>query len=245
VRLLHWPDEPANESRLDMEKQQEESGVLYQVICASFCVIAVLSNMISVKMVKLPFFADFNIPAGLFTYPLTFLLGDLVTEVYGAKKARLMVYIALGMNVLQFVFIQVALIMPASTPEEQKAFEAIMGLSGLRIFSSLTAYIVAQLAGIYVYALIKRWTNSRHLWLRNNGATIVAQILDTVIVDIIFLYWGLNMGMDRVMPIMVFSYVFKTAFGAANTPLLYLFVYLIEGRRRWPSRAAKFENLAS
>lgn len=228
-----------------MEQRKNESDTLYQVISASFCVIAVLSNIISVKMVKLPFFTDFSIPAGLFTYPLTFLLGDLATEIYGAKKARLMVYTALGMNVLGFGLIQAALMMPAHSAEEQSAFGAILGLSGLRIFSSLTAYIVAQLAGISLYAMIKRWTNSRHLWLRNNGATLASQILDTIIVDMIFLYWGLGMGMDLVAPVMVFSYAFKAVFSAANTPLLYLFVYLIRGTRQGSTRRqSKFEPLA-
>ena len=85
--------------------------VLYQVICASFCVIVVVSNILSAKMVALPFFA-LSIPAGLIAYPLTFLLSDLVTEIFGARRAKLMVYIALAMNLLIFGMIQVALLLP-------------------------------------------------------------------------------------------------------------------------------------
>jgi uncharacterized integral membrane protein (TIGR00697 family) len=205
-------------------------ATLYQVISAAFCVIVVVSNIISAKMVKLPFFEDFIIPAGLVTYPFTFLLSNFVTEMYGKPQARQMVYIALGMNVLTFGIIQMALMLPAHNAQEQSAFQAVMGLGGLRIFSSLTAYTIAQIVDIQLYALIKRWTGTRFLWLRNNGSTWVSQLVDTVVIDIIFLYWGLGMGMDVVLPIMLFSYIYKALFSVANTPLLYLLVYVFKGR---------------
>lgn len=74
---------------------------LYQLLSTAFCVILVMSNVISAKMIALPFF-DFTIPAGLIAYPLTFLLSDLVTEIYGPRQAKTMVYIALIMSVLSF-----------------------------------------------------------------------------------------------------------------------------------------------
>lgn len=204
------------------------SFTVYQIISAAFCVIVVISNIISAKMVKLPYLHDFSIPAGLILYPLTFLLSDLVTEIYGPKKAKLMVYIALGMNLLNFALIQFALILPASFEGEQAAFRAVLGLSGLRIFSSLTAYVVAQIVDIQLYALIKRWTGPHFLWLRNNGSTCASQIVDTVIVDIIYLYWGLEMGLMEVISIMCLSYIYKAFFSIANTPLFYLSVYLVK-----------------
>jgi len=203
-------------------------NTLYQFLNAAFCVVVVVSNIISAKMVQLPIFYDFSIPAGLITYPLTFLLSDLVTEIFGAKKARLMVYNALAMNILSFGIIQLALILPNSIEEEQQAFKAVLALSGLRIFSSLTAYIVAQIVDIQLYALIKSWTGSRFLWLRNNGSTCVSQLIDTVLIDIIFLYWGLEMGFREVVGIMLISYMYKALFSFAITPLFYLAVFLVK-----------------
>lgn len=203
---------------------------LYQVICASFCTIVVISNIISAKMVKLPFLQDFSIPAGLITYPLTFLLSDLVTEIFGAGRARFMVYITLGMNLLSFGIIQLAGMLPSQTVEEQMAFNAVLGLSGLRIFSSLTAYIASQIVDIQLYAKIKSWTGERFLWLRNNGSTWVSQLVDTVIIDIIFLYWGLGMEMTLVLPIMLISFAYKAFVSVANTPLFYLCVFLLRRR---------------
>lgn len=201
---------------------------LYQLISATFCVVVVISNIISAKMVKLPYIEDFSIPAGLIIYPLTFLLSDLVTEIFGAKRAKLMVYIALAMNLLSFGIIELALILPGAIEEEQVAFRAVLGLSGLRIFSSLTAYLVAQIADIQLYALIKKWTGPRFLWLRNNGSTCASQMIDTILIDILYLYWGLAMGLNEVIPIMLFSYIYKALFSIVNTPLLYLSVFLVK-----------------
>jgi queuosine precursor transporter len=205
-------------------------SILYQIISTTFCVIVVLSNIISAKLIQLPFFQNFCIPAGLITYPLTFLLSDFVTEIYGVKKAKLMVYTAFGMNLLSFGMIQITLLLPSPATENQQEFHNILGLSGLRIFSSLIAYLTAQIVDIQLYAWIKTWTGDKFLWVRNNGSTLISQMIDTLVIDIIYLYWGLKMNMNQVFPIMIFSYAYKSAFSATSTPLLYFFLFLI---KRW------------
>ncbi len=178
-------------------------------------------------MVHVPYFHDFTVPAGIITYPLTFLLSDLVTELFGPRKAKLMVYIAFGMNLLSFGIIQLAMMLPASTIEQDE-FRAVLGLSGLRIFSSLAAYVVAQVVAIQFYAWMKQWTDARFLWLRNNGAAVVSQILDTVIVDMIYLYGGLGMTLMEMSPIIAVSYIYKILFSVVATPLFYLAVFLLK-----------------
>ncbi|KAF3361895.1 hypothetical protein PHSC3_001549 [Chlamydiales bacterium STE3] len=205
---------------------------VYHAISTTFCVIVVLSNIISAKIVVLPYL-NFSIPAGLITYPLTFLLGDLVTEIFGVKKAKLMIYTALGMNLLSFGIIEITLLLPTEMLETQNAFHTVLDLSSLRIFSSLIAYIVAQIADIYLYAMIKRWTGPNLLWLRNNGSTCISQMIDTLIIDIIFLYWGLGMAMNQVLPIMIFSYAYKTFFSLSSTPLFYFCVFIIQKKLKY------------
>lgn len=214
--------------------------ILYQSICASFCVIVVLSNILSAKMVMLPLLA-FSIPAGLITYPLTFLLSDLVTEIFGANRAKMMVYIALGVSLLSFAMIQICLMLPAAGSEEQ-AFQAVLGLSGLRVFSSLISYVTAQIVDIQLYAAIKRWSGPKFLWLRTNGSTCISQIVDTVMIDLIFLWWGLGMTMVEVAPIMVFSYAYKAVFSIACTPLFYFFIFLIQGKWQSSKRLFSFSR---
>jgi uncharacterized integral membrane protein (TIGR00697 family) len=214
---------------------------IYQMISASFCVIVVISNILSAKMITLPFFA-LSIPAGLITYPLTFLLSDLVTEIFGAKRAKLMVYIALAMTLLSFGMMQIALLLPESGCDEQKAFQAVLGLSGLRIFSSLISYLTSQLVDIQLYAAIKKWTGPKFVWLRNNGSTCVSQIVDTVMIDLIFLWWGLGMTITEVAPIMLFSYAYKAFFSVACTPIFYFLVFLIRGRSQSVKRVFPCSN---
>lgn len=210
-------------------QKSNNSELLYLIICASFSVIVVVSNIISAKICILPFFLGLSIPAGLITYPLSLSLSNFVSELYGKAHAQMMVYIAFGMNVLACMLIQFALFLPSF---EQEAFESTMGLGGLRIFASLSAYLIAQLVDIHLYATIRRWTDSRFLWLRNNGSQLTSQLVDTIVIDIIFLYWGLKMDLAQVIPIMLFSYMYKALFTVANTPLLYLLVFLNRFKRR-------------
>ncbi len=198
---------------------------VYKLLSALFCSIVLLSNIFSAKMAALPFLG-ISIPAGLFCYPLTFLLSDLVTETFGAKRAKLMIYTALGISLLSFGLIRLALLLPASQP-----FQTSLELGGLRIISSLISYIASQIAGIQIYAAIKRWSGSKWLWLRNNGAAFFSQILDTALIDMIFLWWGLGMPFSAVAPIMVFSYLYKVLFSAACTPFFYFLVFLTKGKR--------------
>ena len=203
-------------------------AMIYQTICASFCVIVVMSNILSAKMVTLPLLA-LTIPVGLLTYPLTFLLSDLVTELFGAKRAKLMVYIALAMSLLSYSMIQIALMLPGQSEANSEAFQLVLGLSGLRVFSSLASYVTSQLIDIKLYGLIKQWTGPKHLWLRNNGSTCISQMVDTIMIDLIFLWWGLGMSMTEVAPVMLFSYVYKAFFSFAITPLFYCLVFLLRG----------------
>lgn len=200
------------------------SNNFYHVISAAFCTIVIISNIISAKMVQLPF--GFILPAGLLTYPLTFLISDFVTEIYGSKKARSMVYLTLMMNLLSFGIIYLSLNLPSISESENIAFKVVLGLSGLRIFSSLVAFLVAQIVDIQLYALIKHYTGLKFLWLRNNGSTCISQIVDTVTIDMIYLYWGLGLSLEHVMPIMLASYTYKAFFSFACTPLFYLSISL-------------------
>lgn len=202
-----------------MDKQRHST--IYQIIHTSFCVIVVLSNLLCAKFFTLPFFAGVSLPAGLITYPLTFLLSDLVTEVYGARKARLMVYSALGTSLLSCCIIQCAIYLPTEDLSQQLFFESIFGVNGLVVCASLMALTVAQLLDIYFFSLIKKWTGERWLFMRNNGSTLLAQIVDTLIVNVIYLYWGLSMEGSAVLNVIFYSYLYKVFFSLTNIPLFY------------------------
>ena len=209
-----------------LEKQGLEwFSTCYFIVGAMFSTIVVLSNILSAKFVCLCMF-NHPLPAGLLIYPFSFVLTNLITEIYGKQKARLMTYTALGMSLLSFCFIKYVLWMPSFG--EQKAFETVLGLSGLRIFSSMTSYVISQLVDIQIYSLIKQWTGLKWVWMRNNGSMLVSQLVDTLLIDIIFLWWGLGMVFSEIYPIMIFSYFYKMAFSLGGTPVLYLAIAAVK-----------------
>lgn len=175
-------------------------------------------------MILLPFFKDFSIPAGLLVYPLSFFLCDLITEIYGTIQAKKMVYLAFGLSLLSCLIITVTLFAPSPTRENYQQFQDVFGLSGILLVASLIAYIVSQTIDIQIYAIIKLWTGEHHLWLRNNGSTWIAQLVDTVIVNFIHLYLGVGMKISEVIFIVLFSYTYKCFSSIAMTPFFYFAV---------------------
>ena len=180
-----------------------------------------------------------TLTTGLITYPITFLLTDIVCEVFGRKRANLMVITGFVMSVLSLVLIHIALVLPGSPAwpsgnpdyktitEMQRAFESVFTLPGILIFGSMTAYLFAQLLDVRLFHYWKRVTNGRHLWLRNNASTIVSQLVDTIIVNSIFLGFGLGLSWEIVGKIIVASYLFKILIALIDTPFCYLGVALV------------------
>lgn len=185
-----------------------------------------VANILSAKLVQVPYFAAINIPAGLIISPLTFMLTALTTELYGISKARTMVVTAFVMTIISCAFIELAIFLPTKDLENQAAFQRILGLNAIIIASSLTAYGMSQMVEIQSYAKIKEWTGPRMLWLRNNAAILLSQLVDTMIVNMLYLYWGIGLELAEVSEIIVFSYGYKIILSTMSTPLLYLCVFL-------------------
>ena len=219
----------------------------FAVLMAGFVVVLVLTNIIGVKLflafpATLPhglFGEAITLTTGLITYPITFLLTDIVCEVFGRKRANLMVATGFVMSLISLVLIQISLVLPgspawpsgnpdyATVAEMQRAFESVFTLPGILIFGSMTAYLVAQLLDVKLFHFWKRMTQGRHLWLRNNASTMISQLVDTVIVNSIFLGFGLGLDWGLVAKIIVASYLFKLLIALADTPFIYLGVWAV------------------
>ena len=214
----------------------------FAVLMAGFVVMLVLTNIIGVKLFlafpeSLPggFFGEpITLTTGLITYPATFLLTDIVCEVYGQRRANLMVATGFLMSLISLGMIQISLALPGSpawagtnpnfptVQAMQTAFESVFTLPGVLIFASMTAYLVAQLLDVRLFHFWKRVTQGRHLWLRNNASTMTSQLVDTIIVNSIFLGFGLHLTWLLVAKIVIATYVFKLAMAALDTPFIYL-----------------------
>jgi uncharacterized integral membrane protein (TIGR00697 family) len=231
----------------EITELSQKSAAVFAVLMAAFVVVLVLTNIIGVKLFlafpeTLPkgiFGEAITLTTGLITYPITFLLTDIVCEVFGRKRANLMVVTGFVMSLVSLVLIHIALVLPGAPAwpsgnpdygtvgEMQKAFESVFTLPGILIFGSMTAYLAAQLLDVRLFHFWKRLTQGKHLWLRNNASTIVSQLVDTIIVNSIFLGFGLGLDWVIVGQIIVASYLFKILIALIDTPFCYLGVALV------------------
>ncbi len=219
---------------------------IYAILMTIFVVMLVLTNIIGTKIFilfesSLPngiFGSPIALTAGIITYPITFLVTDITSEVFGKKKANLMVIVGFFCSLLSLIIITIVLNL---TPSEiwltgtsynnlediVLAFNTVFTLPGILIFASMTAYLIAQLIDIRIFHYIKKITNSKHLWMRNNISTMFSQLIDTIIVNSIFLGFGMGIEFSIIIKIIIANYFVKLIFAAIDTPLVYVFVNLI------------------
>lgn len=227
---------------------------VYLILAATFAVLLVLTNIIGMKLFYAPAYSitssvlffiprdanGFALTTGILTYPLTFLVTDIVSEVYGKRRADFMVLLGFLMSLLMLGVTQLALWVPAHpywVPSEggfyptiegyQHAYASVFSLNGVLLFGSMLAYAGAQLTDNWLYHFYKRLTKGRHLWLRNNGSTMVSQAVDTAIVNSMLFYVGFGWGFWQGVQVMLTIYFYKLMIAALDTPLIYLGVYLV------------------
>jgi queuosine precursor transporter len=190
------------------------------VILAAFFVTAlVVSNIIAVKLVEV---SGRVFPAGLVIFPLAYLLGDVLTEVYGIRAARRVIWLGFACNLLALGAIQAAIHLPAADfwAENQSAYEDILGTTWRLFLASLAAYLVGELANAYVLAYLKGATHGRFLWVRTIGSTVVGEGLDSLIfITIAFAGTGASLA----NPI-VTTWLIKVGWETLATPLTYALV---------------------
>ncbi len=196
----------------------------------------------TLKLFKAPFFPNMALTSGLITYPITFLITDTVTEIWGSKKAAIMVLMAFTMNFLMLIFIQTTIALPChsdwfvlnnafgyqSLSDYQTALVSVFSVSHFILMGSSVAYLISQFLDIQIFSLIRRKTNGRALWLRNNVSTLLSQLVDTFIMDGIVLYWGLGFKFKTCLIIGVSVYLYKAVFALVDTPLVYLLVHYLK-----------------
>lgn len=146
--------------------------------------------------------------SGTLPYPVTFLISDLITEIWGRDKAYKMLR-------LSFIACLIAFIV-------QYLFFESARLSGILILASLIAFGFGQAVDIALFEWIKKKTRGRYLWIRNQTSTAVSQIVDTMIINSILLFWGLELTFQEAYPVMVGNLVYKFFFALVTVPLLYL-----------------------
>ena len=236
-------------------KQKISLNQTYLILTTLFSVVLVLTNIIGVKLFQGPFNPTAHaLTTGIITYPLTFLLTDVVSEIWGLKKANAMVLIGFLMSFVMLIFVQIALYLPAhpywvapdnpfgfeTVNEYQNAFNSVFSVNGKLLFGSMLAYMVAQLLDVRLYHMWRRITKGKYLWIRNNGSTSISQLVDTFIVNSILFYWGFGWEFWQGISVMLTIYFYKLILAVLDTPLIYLSVAMIKKKFDLPDASAEY-----
>ncbi|MCB1191369.1 MAG: queuosine precursor transporter [Leptospiraceae bacterium] len=210
---------------------------VFLILSAIFISSLVMANLIGIT--KIFSFFGIGIPVGIIPYPITFLATDLISELYGKKRASFVVWVGFMMNIFMLLVTTIGYYMPvdpewfnaiAKLPEpgKENTFNYIYGYMIRGTIASMIAYLVAQMVDVHLFHFWKELTKGKHLWLRNNGSTMLSQIVDTVaVMSITFV--GL-LPMEKVIELILYSYLFKFIVALLDTPFFYLGVKLLKDR---------------
>jgi len=211
---------------------------LYLILGLLFITSLVVSNLIFKKFfyyypfdfsifgVKL-----FEISVGILPYPITFLITDLISEIYGKKKANEVVVGGIFASFFAMGIIYVANAAPATdwSPVSDNLFSTVFGSTAIAVLASMLAYLFAQFVDIQIYHFWKKLTQGKHLWLRNNCSTFLSQFIDTATVLLLLCSFG-EIHWDLFGGLLLAGFLFKVIIAALDTPFLYLGVYYFRKR---------------
>ncbi|WP_421752332.1 queuosine precursor transporter [Croceimicrobium sp.] len=210
------------------KKQHKHAGIIFVVLAALFIAALITCNLVANKFVEVDLgFKTFIVSAGVIPYPLTFLITDILSEIYGRRNTGLVVLSGFFASLLVLLILYLGHIFPAidGSPVSNEYFDTVFQNSWRVIASSMIAYLVAQFVDVRIFHLIKQKTKGKHLWLRNNFSTMFSQLVDTVLV-IAVIFWGLK-SFDEMLPLIGDGWLFKVLFAAADTIIIYPLVLWI------------------
>ncbi|OGF25297.1 transporter [Candidatus Falkowbacteria bacterium RIFOXYB2_FULL_47_14] len=189
----------------------------FDIIMALFVAVLLISNIASTKILAL---WKFEFDGGTLLFPLAYIFGDILTEVYGYRKSRRVIWTGFGCALLMSaVLMVVGALRPASGWENQAAYQAILGLAPRIVIASLIAYFAGEFSNSYILAKMKIWTAGRKLWLRTILSTLVGEGLDTALF-IGIAFYGI-LPNELLMTVFISNYIFKCGVEILFTPVTY------------------------
>jgi uncharacterized integral membrane protein (TIGR00697 family) len=195
------------------------------IIVAIFVTCLITANIIAVKIVAL---GKYTLPAAIFVFPLSYVFGDVLTEVYGYGVARRVIWLGFACNLLFVFFAWVGQILPPAVfwTDNQPAYQAILGYTPRLLLASFTAYLAGEFVNSYVLAKMKIMTRGRWLWTRTIGSTIAGQALDTAI----FITVAFAGTIAFSGTLMLDHWIAKVGIEAVLTPVTYAIINTLKRR---------------
>ena len=204
----------------------------YLILTGIFIASLVASNLIFQKFFTWNFLSiDFELSVGIIAYPVTFLVTDLISELYGQKRANQVVVSGFFASVFTTLLVMISANATAVqwSPIDNTTFTKVFGLTGPAFFASMVAYLSAQLIDVRIFHFWKRLTKGKHLWLRNNASTIFSQLVDTSVILIILCSAGV-IDWERFYSLWMMGWLFKVLVALIDTPIIYGVIYLLKGK---------------
>jgi uncharacterized integral membrane protein (TIGR00697 family) len=200
----------------------------YVVIASVFVTCLLTANIMAVKLIS-PF--GFLVPAGIIIFPLSYLFGDVLTEVYGYAAARHVIWLGFACNLLAVVAFSLGGLAPAAPFwHDQAAYETILGFTPRLLLASFIAYLVGEFVNSFVLAKLKIATKGRWLWTRTISSTLVGEGLDTLIF-ISIAFWGI-IPSQLLLTTILTQWIFKVLYEVVATPFTYLVVGFLKRREQ-------------
>ncbi len=199
---------------------QPESYRSLDTITAFFVAVLLISNIASTKILSL---GPFTFDGGTLLFPLSYIFGDILTEVYGYRRARKVIWLGFASAALMALTLGlVGFLRPAAGWHFQEAYDVILGQTPRIVLGSLAGYWAGEFSNSFVLAKMKIATQGRWLWTRTIGSTLVGQAVDSVLF-LAIAFWG-TLSSDLLLVLFISNYVFKCGIEILFTPLTYLAV---------------------
>lgn len=221
------------------QKDKRFAFSIYLYLGALFITSLVVSNLIFQKFFYWNPFGEisifgaplFEVSVGILPYPITFLITDLISEIFGKKKANQIVVAGIFASFFSLLIVYTASAAPATewSPVTNVMFTSVFGNTIVAVFASMMAYLLAQFIDIQLYHFWKKLTKGKYLWLRNNFSTFSSQFIDTFTVVLLLCVFG-EIPWALFYGLVISGFFFKVFIALLDTPLLYLFVYLLRRR---------------
>jgi queuosine precursor transporter len=206
----------------------------FDLVMAAFVTILLLSNVIGagkVATIDLPVVGAWPFGAGILFFPVSYVIGDVLTEVYGYARARRVIWAGFGaLLFMAFMSWVVVALPPAPDWKNQDAYEAIFGQVPRIVFASMTAFWAGEFVNSYVLARMKVWTKGRHLWARTIGSTFAGQGVDSLIFYPLAFWGAAGWTNELVIQVLLTQWALKVSWEALLTPVTYVVVGWLKRR---------------
>tara|TARA_B100001057_G_scaffold373594_1_gene378043 strand:+ start:772 stop:1440 length:669 start_codon:yes stop_codon:yes gene_type:complete len=207
---------------------------LYLIFAGIFIASLVACNLIFQKFFTWNFLGlTFELSVGIIAYPITFLVTDLISELYGKKRANQVVISGFCASVFTTILIFISMNATAAdwSPVDSVTFNKVFGLSAPAFLASMMAYLTAQFIDVRIFHFWKRLTKGKHLWLRNNASTMFSQLVDTSMVLLILCSAG-AIGWERFGSLLLMGWLFKVLVALIDTPIIYFLLWILKDKIR-------------